>query len=56
MLIGTFLKGMNAVYHRRGIEFIFVVVTQVLLMCALFGFMDWLIIVKWTTNWDAKEA
>jgi len=56
MLLGTALKGMNAVYHRRGVEFIFVVVTQVLLMLALFGFMDWLIVVKWQTDWESKEA
>lgn len=25
-------------------------------MLALFGFMDWLIIVKWQTDWEVKEA
>lgn len=24
-------------------------------MIALFGFMDYLIIVKWTTNWEGKQ-
>ena len=24
-------------------------------MCSLFGFMDILIIVKWTTNWENEE-
>ena len=56
MLLGTGMKGFNAIYHRRGIEFIFVVIPQVLLMLALFGFMDWLIIVKWQTDWEVKEA
>ena len=25
-------------------------------MLALFGFMDWLIIAKWTTDWETVEA
>ena len=53
MMLGTFLKGVNAVYFRRPVEFIFVVLAQVLLMCCLFGFMNVLIVTKWTTDWYA---
>lgn len=53
MMLGTVLKGANALYFRRPVEFIFVVLAQVILMSALFGFMDLLIVVKWTTDWQA---
>ena len=53
MMLGTFLKGINAVYFRRPVEFISVVLAQVLLMCCLFGFMNVLIVTKWTTDWYA---
>jgi len=56
MLLGTCLKGFNAIYFGRHCEFIFVVITQILLMLALFGFMNFLIVVKWTTNWDQEMA
>lgn len=56
MTLGTCIKGLNALYFRRYVEFIFDVIAQVLLLWALFGFMDILIIVKWTTDWATKEA
>jgi len=56
MLLGTCLKGFNAVYFGRYVELVFVVITQILLMLALFGFMNMLIVVKWTTNWDQVVA
>jgi vacuolar-type H+-ATPase subunit I/STV1 len=54
MMLGTLLKGLNAIYARRPVEFVFVVISQVVLMCALFGFMDLLIVVKWTTDWEKE--
>ena len=56
MLLGTCMKGLNALYFRRYGEFIFDVISQILLLCALFGFMDYMIIVKWTTDWEAHKA
>ena len=55
MLLGTTLKGFNAIYFNRKLEFVFVVVAQIILMLSLFGFMDMLIIVKWTTDWEGKQ-
>ena len=51
MLLGTVMKGFNALYFKRWIEIIAEVTTQIVLLLALFGFMDYLIIVKWTTDW-----
>ena len=55
MMLGTCLKGFNAIYFGRYIEFIFEVVTQIILISALFGFMDMMIIVKWLTNWASDD-
>lgn len=53
MLLGTCMKGFNAVYSRRWMEVLTEVLTQIVLLLALFGFMDYLIVVKWTTDWDS---
>lgn len=55
MTLGTCCKGMNALYFGNKVEFIFEVCTQIALLMALFGFMDMLIIIKWTTDWSAPE-
>ena len=52
MLLGTTMKGFNAVYFKEYIELIFEVITQFLLLVVLFGFMDYMIISKWVTNWE----
>jgi V-type H+-transporting ATPase subunit a len=55
MSLGTVMKGFNAVYFKRYIELFFDVFTQIALLMALFGFMDILIFIKWTTDWDTLE-
>ena len=55
MNLGTICKGLNAIYFKRWIELIFDVFAQLILMWSLFGFMDYLIVVKWTTDWISKE-
>ena len=56
MMLGTFCKGINAIYFRRPVEFIFVFISQVVLMVCLFGFMNYMIVVKWTTDWETLIA
>ena len=55
MLIGTSMKGMNALYFGRYVEFIFDVIAQLVLLSCLFGFMDLAIFKKWTTDWAAVQ-
>ena len=55
MLMGTCMKGMNALHFGRYGEFLFDVISQIFLLLALFGFMDYMIIVKWTTDWATHE-
>ena len=52
MLLGTLMKGFNAVYFKDYIELFFEVITQALLLIVLFGYMDFMIITKWLTNWE----
>lgn len=51
MSLGIFMKAFNALYFRRYIDFIFEFLPQIILLWALFGWMDLLIIVKWLTPW-----
>lgn len=56
MLMGIVVKGLNAVYFRRWAEFLFEFVPQLIVMTAMFGYMDLLIILKWTTNFSGFEG
>jgi V-type H+-transporting ATPase subunit a len=56
MSLGTLMKGFNALYFKRYGEFLFDFLSQIFLILVLFGFMDYLIIAKWTTNWDELTA
>ena len=55
MTIGIVIKGMNALFFKRWSEFVFEFLTQLITLSCLFGFMDYLIIAKWTTNWEGKQ-
>lgn len=52
MMLGIFLKGVNAVYFRSAVDFFFEFIPQFLFMGGLFGYMCFLIVLKWITNWD----
>lgn len=56
MVLGIMLKGTNYWYHGKAIDFIFEFIPQLIVMLAMFGFMDYLIIVKWLTNWESSLA
>lgn len=56
MLFGTCLRMSNQIYQRKIIDLIFEGITQFVMLTALFGFMDWMIIGKWLTNWDEMIA
>ena len=52
MTLGVILKGFNYRYQGKRLEFWFEAVPQLLLLLSLFGFMDYLIIVKWLTDFS----
>jgi V-type H+-transporting ATPase subunit a len=44
MSIGIFLKGLNSLYYKQYIDFCFEFLPQIIVLLALFGYMDALII------------
>ena len=47
MSLGIFMKGFNALYFKRPMDFLFEFIPQIILLNVLFGWMDVLIIAKW---------
>lgn len=55
MLIGILVKGSNAIYFERPIDFWHEFVPQFMLLTCMFGYMDLQIIAKWLTDWTGRE-
>ena len=55
MALGIVLKGINALHEKDLVEFICVFIPQIIFMLILFGYMDFLIFLKWSINYDGKE-
>jgi len=53
MSLGVFMKAFNALYYKHYVDFFFEFIPQIILLWALFGFMDLIIITKWTTDYSA---
>jgi len=51
MSLGIFMKAFNSVHFRKPLDFLFEFIPQIILLSALFGWMNLLIIVKWLTPW-----
>jgi V-type H+-transporting ATPase subunit a len=51
MSLGIVVKGLNAKFFGREYDFYHEFIPQLVLLLALFGFMDFLIIQKWLTDW-----
>jgi len=47
MSLGILMKGFNAIHFKRPLDFLFEFIPQIILILALFGWMDILIIAKW---------
>ena len=56
MVLGIVLKGANAIYFDRGLDFKHEFLPQLLMLICMFGYMDLLIIVKWNTDWSGNTA
>ena len=55
MTIGIILKGLNAIYYKNLVDCFFVFIPQLIFMLILFGYMDALIFLKWSVNYDNEE-
>lgn len=56
MSLGICMKGLNAIHFLRPIDFFFEFIPQITLMMCLFGYMDFLIVMKWLTPWTGNEG
>lgn len=52
MSLGILMKGANNLYNSDMLGFVGEFIPQIILMLALFGWMDLLIILKWLTPWE----
>lgn len=55
MSMGIIMKGFNAAYFKKPLDFIFEFIPQIILILALFGWMDILIIAKWIEPKDVYK-
>eukprot|EP00941_MAST-03F_sp_MAST-3F-sp1_P004077 g4077.t1 len=56
MTLGIFCKTSNAIHFKDKLALIFECIPQILFMLCLFGYMDFLIILKWMTNWEIAQC
>ena len=56
MTLGIFLRGLNNLYFGDYIGFIFEFIPQLIFMTLLFGYMIFLIFVKWSTDYSKNTA
>lgn len=52
MVVGIFLKGLNSLSDGKHIDFWFEFLPQFIFMVAFFGYMNFMIIIKWLTDWS----
>lgn len=56
MLLGIVQKGINAKFFNHTVELVHEFIPQILLMACLFGYMDFMIISKWLSNFQGYES
>jgi V-type H+-transporting ATPase subunit a len=55
MTLGVLMKGANNIYRRSAVDFFFEFIPQLIFLLCLFGFMDFMILMKWLTDWTGRE-
>lgn len=55
MGLGVCMKAFNARHFNNKMDFFFEFLPQIILLFVLFGYMDWMIIAKWTTDFTGRE-
>ena len=57
MLLGIFMHCLNAIHFKKWYNIFFEFIPQMLFMLSIFGYMDFLIILKWVKHWpDPSKA
>ena len=52
MMFGIVLRGINSIYYKKYIDFIFDFIPQIIFMGVLFFYLVIMIFVKWSTSWE----
>lgn len=55
MALGVVMKAFNAYYFKNNLDMFSEFLPQIILLLALFGYMDLMIIVKWLTDYSGRE-
>ena len=55
MTLGIIMKGINSLYEKNMIDFFLIFIPELIFMLIFFGYMDALIFLKWTHNYDEIE-
>ncbi len=56
MTAGIVIRGMNNLYFKQSLDFIFEFIPMIVFMSSLFGYMIILIFVKWATDWSSDTS
>eukprot|EP00929_Paragymnodinium_shiwhaense_P095921 TRINITY_DN5724_c0_g1_i1.p1 TRINITY_DN5724_c0_g1~~TRINITY_DN5724_c0_g1_i1.p1 ORF type:complete len:811 (-),score=239.12 TRINITY_DN5724_c0_g1_i1:206-2638(-) len=56
MILGVFLRWSNAFYEKNMVDFAFECVPMMIFMICFFGWMDWMILYKWTHPIDSAPS
>lgn len=54
MFTGTCLKGLNAIYFKEPLDFLYEFIPMVVFAASLFIYMVFLIMYKWSINWNSR--
>ena len=54
MTMGIVVKAFNSRYFKKSLDFYCEFIPQFIFMVALFGYMDFLIVFKWATDWHCE--
>lgn len=55
MLFGILLRGANSIFSRKWLDFFFEFVPMIVFMTVTFGYMAFLIVLKWSLPWNEVE-
>ena len=56
MMCGIIIRGLNAVYFKKPLDFICEFIPQIIFMGILFFYMTIMIFIKWSTDWDLSAT
>ncbi len=55
MTVGVIIKAFNSLYFKKKLDFFFEFIPQFIFLFLLFGYMDFLIVFKWLTDWNGNK-